>query len=403
MPVNPLISMKSTAQHILFSALLVGSAIIPTIAGAQAPQREYTLFEGANIGVNLDKSVYPVRDVFGASWVIDINGQEKAVSAKEAPVDLKITPALKMTEQSATIAGFKREPGYSFANDPAVRLTRGMSVAADVNAGYQAAANQASAVNPTAISASSPTSNAGGADDAQVAAANAMSAAQISSANSGADASTALQEKNATSEGYDAMNIEFEVSSAKPLADPYIVTMIKFHPKNSGPGIVQSMVYAKALNPIDDHPTKIKFAQEGFPFDYQVVDFQLHLYNHGIEVATNISPKRQEMTPEQAFEYVKTTYITAHKTSTLPASPVMGELPPDLSSQLAAGKYNEQIYVKVSKDGLADEAYSDAACTDKIADPYLETVVRSIRFKPALEQGKPVDGVATLNLSRLRV
>lgn len=230
-----------------------------------------------------------------------------------------------------------------------------------------------------------------------------MAAANVSSATSGADASAALQEKNATSEGYDAMNIEFEVSSAKPLQDPYIVTMIKFHPKGSGPGIVQSMVYAKALNPIDEHPSKIKFAQEGFPFDYEVVDFQLHLYNHGIEVATNISPQRQEMTPEQAFEYVKTSYITAHKTSTLPAAPVMGELPSDLSTQLAAGKYSEPIYVKVSKDGLANQAFSDAACTAKIEDPYLLSVVRSIRFKPALDDGKPVDGVATLNLSRLRV
>ncbi len=376
---------------------------MPTVAGAQSTHREYTLFEGANIGVNLDKSVYPVRDVFGASWVIDINGQDKAVSAKEAPVDLKITPALKLTEQSATIAGFKREPGYSFANDPAVRLTRGMSVAADVNAGYQAAANQAAAINPASVSVSSPTSKAGGAADAQVQNANALSSANIASANAGADASTALQEKNATSEGYDAMNIEFEVSSAKPLTDPYIVTMIKFHPKGSGPGIIQSMVYAKALNPIDEHPAKIKFAQEGFPFDYEVIDFQLHLYDHGVEVATNISPNRQEMTPDQAFEYVKTSYITAHKTSTLPAAPVMGELPPDLSSQLAAGKYSEPVYVKVSKEGLANEAFSDAACTAKIDDPYLETVVRSIRFKPALEDGKPVDGVATLNLGRLRV
>jgi hypothetical protein len=377
--------------------------MMPTVAGAQSTHREYTLFEGANIGVNLDKSVYPVRDVFGASWVIDINGQDKAVSAKEAPVDLKITPALKLTEQSATIAGFKREPGYSFANDPAVRLTRGMSVAADVNAGYQAAANQAAAINPASVSVSSPTSKAGGAADAQVQNANALSSANIASANAGADASTALQEKNATSEGYDAMNIEFEVSSAKPLTDPYIVTMIKFHPKGSGPGIIQSMVYAKALNPIDEHPAKIKFAQEGFPFDYEVIDFQLHLYDHGVEVATNISPNRQEMTPDQAFEYVKTSYITAHKTSTLPAAPVMGELPPDLSSQLAAGKYSEPVYVKVSKEGLANEAFSDAACTAKIDDPYLETVVRSIRFKPALEDGKPVDGVATLNLGRLRV
>jgi hypothetical protein len=147
----------------------------------------------------------------------------------------------------------------------------------------------------------------------------------------------------------------------------------------------------------------VKFAQEGFPFDYEVIEYQLHLYNHGVEVATNISPKREEMSPDQAFEYVKNSYITAHKTATLPAAPVMGELPPDLGSQIAAGKYGEPIYVKVSKEGLADQSYSDAACTAKIDDPYLASVVHSIRFKPALQQGTPVDGVATLNLSRLRI
>jgi hypothetical protein len=146
----------------------------------------------------------------------------------------------------------------------------------------------------------------------------------------------------------------------------------------------------------------VKFEQDGFPFDYEVVDFQLHLYNHGVEVATNISPKRQEMNPDQAFDYVRTTYISSHKTATLPATPVMGELPPDLGSQVAAGKYGEPIYVKVSKDGLADQAYSDAACTAKIDDPYLAKVVQSIRFKPALEQGQPVDGIATVNLSRFK-
>jgi hypothetical protein len=394
--------MKPIFQNLLVTGLLAFGAMVPVVTRAQAPQREYTLFEGANIAVNLDKSVYPVRDVFGASWVVDINGQEKEISAKTGPVDLKITPALKLTEQSATIANFKREPGYSFANDPSVKLTRGMSVAADVNAGYQAAANQAAAASPTSLSASSPTSKGGGDSETMVQSANVAGANLVASASSGAAAATELAERNATSEGYDAMDIEFEVSSQKPLQDPYLVTMIKFHPKGSGPGVIQSMVYAKALNPIDAHPTKVKFSQEGFPFDYEVVDFQLHLYNRGVEIATDIAPKRQEMTPDQAFNYVKDSYITAHKTSTLPAAPIMGELPPDLSAQLAAGKYAEPIYVKVSKDGLADQAYSDAACTNKIEDPYLETVVKSIRFKPALTQGQPVDGVATLNLGRLK-
>lgn len=376
--------------------------MIPASAGAQTPAREYVLFEGANIAVHLDTSNYPVRDVSGASWVIDINGQDKAVSAKDAPIDLKITPSLKLTEESATISDFKREPGYTFANDPAVKMTRGMNAAADVNAGYQAAASQASAINPVAIRTDSATSSGSGDSAAVLAASSTKAADTISSATAGSDASSALQGTGTTSAGYDAMNIEFGISSAKTLQDPYIVTMTKFHPKGSAPGVIQSMVYAKALNPIDAHTTRVKFAQEGFPFDYEVVDFQLHLYNHGVEVATSIAPKRREMTPDEAFDYVKTSYITSHKSATLPASPIMGELPPDLSSQLAAGKYGSPIYVKVSKDGLADQAFSDAACTNKIEDPYLDTVVRSIRFKPALSQGQPVDGVATLNLSRLK-
>jgi hypothetical protein len=200
-----------------------------------------------------------------------------------------------------------------------------------------------------------------------------------------------------------AMDIEFQVSSPKDLQDPYLVTMTKFHPRGSDPGVAQSLVFAKALEPIGPSPTKVKFTEEGFPIDYQVTEFHLHLYNHGIEVATNVSDKRQEMTPEQAFEYVRTSYLDAHKTATMRAAPVMGEFPPDLRAQLALGKYAETIYVKVSKDGLADEAFADAACSKKIDDPYLDSVVRTVRFKPALEEGKPVEGVASLNLSQLRI
>jgi len=80
---------------------------------------------------------------------------------------------------------------------------------------------------------------------------------------------------------------------------------------------------------------------------------------------------------------------------------VMGELPADLAGHIASGKYPETIYVRVSKDGLADDAFADVACSKKIEDAYLESVVRSIRFKPALDGGKPVDGVASLNLRRL--
>jgi hypothetical protein len=68
-------------------------------------------------------------------------------------------------------------------------------------------------------------------------------------------------------------------------------------------------------------------------------------------------------------------------------------LPAELPARLAAGKYAETYFVKVSKDGLAEEAYIDVTCSRKVEDPFIRTVVKSLRFKPALTHGEPVDGV----------
>ncbi len=399
MPLRIELPGKTIAARCLIGAIAICGAVIPATAGAQDAQKAYTLFMGADISVDIAKTIYPVRDVNGSSWVVDMNGQEKVVSGKEGPINLKIVPALKMTEVSATIGKFKREPGYSFANDPSVKMARELNQAATVNVGYQSAASQANAINPAVVTtASAAGSHTAGTTNIQ---AQDSSGDASQSAAAGAAASVNLQGKQEAA-GYDAMTVEFEVSSAKPLEDPYVVTMTRFHPRGSEPGTVQSLVYAKALDPLRAEPTKVHFSEEGFPFDYEVVDFQLHLYNGGIEIATNVAEKRTVMNPDQAFEYVKRTYIEAHKSDTMHAVPVMGELPADLASHVASGKYDGTIYVKVSKDGLADEAFSDIACSKKIDDPYLESVVRTIRFKPALADGKPVEGVASLNLSRLR-
>jgi hypothetical protein len=167
--------------------------------------------------------------------------------------------------------------------------------------------------------------------------------------------------------------------------------------------MVQNMVYAQSLHPIDEHLSHVHFVEEGFPFNYELIDFQLHIYNKGEEIATNIAADRVELTREEAFEYVKIEYIGAHPKDTLPAAPAMAKLPADLPAKLAAGKYAAAFYVRVSKDGLADEAFSDPACTRRIDDPYLDSVVKRVRFKPALNNGKPVEGVATLTLGKLAI
>jgi hypothetical protein len=197
------------------------------------------------------------------------------------------------------------------------------------------------------------------------------------------------------------MEVAFDVSAVKPLNSPYLVIITRFHDKDGQPGTVRSLVYAQALNPIGPQAKRIHIEEGGFPPGFELRNYQLHLYNHGEEVATNLSSKRVALTRDEAFEYVKLEYVAAHKDATLPPVAAMGKLPADLPSRLAGGQFGQTLYVKVSKDGLANEAFLDEACSQRVKDPYLESVVRDLRFKPALENGKPVDGVAPLKLDQL--
>jgi hypothetical protein len=439
----PTDSQSSSAFKTDVSRAAVTTMPAYTVEEAQSA-KTHTLFMGADISINLDKDLYHVKDVWGSNWVIDINGREKEISARQAPLNLKITPSLKLTETSATIVGFKRVQAYSYANDPSVRLTRGLNQSAvmnnDLMAVAQNAQNRVDALNNKEFAQFA-------ASDDQFSANAMMLTAQYAYSNSHKDggmsashtplpsptAPTAVQNPFGTGDimaaalntaavsaarqtangnepvgkistgGLDAMDIEFDIRSGKPLRNPYVVTMTRFRTAGAKAGMIQNLVYAKSINPIDEHLSHVHFTEEGFPFNYELIDFQLHVYNRGEEVATNIAADRVELTRDEAFEYVKMEYIGSHLKDTLPAAPAMARLPADLPPKLAQGRYSTAFYVKVSKEGLADEAYSDPRCTQRIDDPYLDSVVKRVRFKPALNVGKPVDGIATINLGKLPI
>lgn len=406
--------------------------------------KTHTLFMGADISVNLDRDIYPVRDVAGTSWVIDINGKDKVVSAKKGPLNLKITPTLKLTEVAATIVGFRKETAYSYNNDPNVLLTRGLSASASMNAdllalqanaehiadaisnkafgdmgALAASDNQFSdaALRSSMASRSTPdvvpkggfnASNVGAFIAQYGAAASASQAGMVAFAQKGA-VSAANQTTNGNepvgtlvTKGHDAMDVDFDIASAHPLKNPYIVTMARIRTPGSKPGYVQNHIYARALDPIDEHFSHVHFSEEGFPFEYELVDFQVHLYDRGVEIATNLAANRVELTRDEAFEYVKMEYVSAHKGETLPAVAVMGRLPAELPNRIATGKYTGTYFVQVNKDGLGREVYEDRLCTKKVDDAFLASVVAGLRFKPALSGGTPVDGVASLNLTKLQ-
>jgi hypothetical protein len=437
------------------AARLVSAAVLVAVAaplrGADAEEKPpvvmqsvvvseaktHSLFMGADISVDFQKDLRPVKDVFGASWVILVDGQERHISTKEATVGIQCTPSLKLTDTFATVAHFMKTPGYSFENDPSYKITKGLTRAAVTSSMLQGVAQdrqdredtiQNKALGPASVFAQSdqqfgsdaimhtaqitgaivhyPKAEPGSRGppaNPLVPTALPPVQAEINDAFAMAASATEALPGQVTSLGHDAMDVAFDVSSNKPLRNPYVVTIARFHPKGTKPGIVQNLVYAQALDPIDAHPVRVQFEETGYPPEYELLDFQFHLYDKGKEVATSVSDKRVDMTRDEAFEYVKMEYMSVHRSDTLPPVPVMGNLPADLPTKIAIGKYPDTFFVQVTKRGLPGDLFADDACTRPISDPYLETAVRGLLFKPALAHGKPVEGVAAVNLAKLQI
>lgn len=374
-------------------------------AGAEAEARTHTLFMGADFDVQSNKVFHRVRDVSGGSFVIKVNGEEVLVPMNQAPVEFRIQQSLKLTENSATIGDLKGERAYSPANDPVKKFVREQPGGATHLQSSQAAMGSTMAQRDLGIAKSSGSPANIVAQVQQQA--NSVSAsyssalsAEGSDFNNVGSYSAKLQEELAK-KLFDAMDVTFEVASPQPLNSPYVVIVAQYRERDERPGIAHNWIYARTLEPIDSKPRKVRLLQGGLPPGFELLNFKLHLYDRGQELATNVADKRVPLTRDEAFLYLKIDYVSSHKEATLPPTAAMGKLPADLRSRLTSAQFAHTFFVKVSKDGLPGEVFLDEACAQKADDSYLLSVIRDIRFNPALDKGRAVDGVARLNFDSL--
>jgi hypothetical protein len=364
---------------------------------------------GADLDVQLNKVAYHVLDVSGGSFVIKVDGKDLLVPMYEGPVSLRVAHSLKLTEACASIADLKGERAYTPGNDPVRKYMaqQGQAVASQdaiAIAGWNVVYAQRMAnANARAAAAGQEGGFPVGSD---LAAAqrqyNAVNAAALS--DFGNNSALVGKMQSELDQGlFDAMDISFKVSTEKPLNSPYVVVVAQYREPNKPPGALHSWIYAKALEPIDSKPRTVRILQGGFPQGFELEKFQVHLYNRGQELATNVADKRVPLTRDEAFQYVLIDYVSSHKGASLPATPAMGKLPADLRTRLDSGQLAQFFYVKVSKNGLPGEAYVDESCSHKVDDPYLQSVIRDLRFNPALEKGRPVEGIALFKLGDLRM
>jgi len=393
-------------------SLSAGAARAGVESAAQGP-KDYTLFLGTDLALTTKEGTFPVWDVSEGSWVVKANGAPVVVGTKDGPTQIRMKTGMRLTAASATIANLKKEPEFTPENDPYTKFTRATNQAAAEYAQSQFASNFGAAlishydaatgesVDPSGMAISGGAQAAG---NPAAAAAFGEAAGWQNSANVAGGASPGqltATGSNPDVEAYDALDVTFDVSSPKQLSRPYVVIICTYHVRGAPADAVHDWIHARPLNVVDSNPQHVHFLAGGFPPGYELRSFELHLYNFGSEVATNVSPKRVEYTMDEAFDFYRSQYLSSHKNATLPAVPAMGRPPADLPGRLAQGLVAKTLYVRVSRDGTASEAFLDEACTQRDDDPYVGSLIRDIRFKPALEKGEPVEGVAKLMLDRL--
>lgn len=382
-----------------------------TPAGSGATVK--VLFMGTDVGVWHQRSFRRVLTVEGSSFVLDVDGRRVRVPIEDRSLRFKLEPSLKLADASASVAKLKGERAYAPGSDPRRKYDSASGAAAGAAAVADLATAQVAFAQETyAIAVGA--ANAPGAQPGAVMAAE-IAGARLADANAalGPALDQGRSEMNNpaafvdrpqaehAAENYDAMAVEFELSSEVPLARPHLVVLTRYRERGAPPGSEQSMIYARSLDPIDTRPRKIAVRQPGYPKGFELEEYRLHLYNDGVEVATNVSSRRVPLAADEAFQYLVMEHISANKQATLPAVPLVGQLPTDLRTRLTAEQFGRTYHLKVAKDGRALGAYLDKNAARAVEDAYLAAVLRRILFKPALTQGRPVESVCAIRLADL--
>jgi hypothetical protein len=399
--------------------MLAGALLLPAglFAEEQSPPekkepvRTHVLYMGANLEVKQEKKFYRVEDVVGSEFMIRINKKEVYVPTRQRTTGLKVDYDLKLSDTNVQLAELAAGPGYTPGNDPKLKFDRASGAAGGAMAVQNLAYGEMFQAEYALMA-----SQAGGGGDGPGAAAAVQANKELQDAVNAAtaklDATTLtmsqsryntgeqadLMQKELAEGNYDAMDVSFKISSPVELDDPYMVILFKFLERGAKPGDEGMLIYAKALDPLGLKPQYIRVREGGMPVGFKYLDAQVHIYNHGQEVATNLASKRVDLTRDEARQYILIEHLAANKGDTVPASVMRGTLPRARRAELSLDQMNRTAYVKLSPDAQVLGVYQDEACQLALEDERYLTVVGEVLFKPALYKGKPVEGVARLRL-----
>ncbi|HVT74001.1 MAG TPA: hypothetical protein VHD61_12775 [Lacunisphaera sp.] len=396
--------------------LLAGAGFAPAAetthpAPPSAPGQ--VLFMGTDLMLQYEKKLYRVEDVEGSAFRIKVDGKDVYVPTQRRAIGLHVDADLKLAGLSVQLDELHAAEGYTYGNNPLRKLeeaNRNQMVTSD-RQDYAVAGIDHSEANLVAVKEMAAHGGFGTPErtEREIATAEAQVRdsyhySDYSTIAAGSDSSSigAGAQRMAEAKGqFDAMEVSFKISSPVELKQPYMVILYRFHDPAAKPGVNGLAIHAQALEPIDSTPRYVHVLRGGLPVGFKYVDSEVHIYNRGREVATNLSGKRVNLTRAEAQQYLVMNHVGAHKGATLPPAAVAGTLSLARRDSLTPAQLTRTVYVKVDSDGTLRGAFKDRDCQSPVEDAGLNAALDEVFFAPALEAGKAVEGVARMRLADL--
>lgn len=388
---------------VVAGAALVARAVEPIPVAAAAEATPQVLFMGTDVVILKDRDFHRVVAISDGAYVIEQRGRLVRVPLASRDIRLKVEPSLKLSGVSVDVDKLRTAQGYTPATDP----RRKRLAAAGQAAGSAAAVDLATDTLITATAAQQNVFITGTGPQETLSALG-----QQTATAEGARLSVASQQVSAadqadrlvgdlTEERYDAMEVDFELSSETPLADAAVVVVMRYRHRGAPRGMERDMIHAQSLDGLDRTPRKISVRQGGFPAGFVLDEVQVHVYDGGREVASNVAPKRVALGREDAFQYLLMEHVSANRGRSVAAAPALGSLSAEQRAAIPPDQLERTFHVKVGKDGRPLGTYADADLRVRVEDGPVTEALAQILFTPALENGRPVDGVAAVRLDRL--
>jgi hypothetical protein len=412
---NPLIRLVLRAGSTLaFSAVPFSAALLAQDANPQpAPgavnpngvlvhqTRPYVLFMGADVAVEQDKVFRPIKEV--TSTVVVINADGKPVNVPLAGrLNLQVRKDLKVSASSVAVADLASERVYSQKTDPFRKLESYNNAAAGAG-DVEDLARMQLLKDVMAFGANPPPGPSQAQEQAKL-------VADQAAVNLASDQTTAavhmlgpVAAKYAGTDGagaFDAIRVSFTVTPKTEMAEAYVAIIAQIRDPSNKSGNDEAWIHVQTLGALTAGATRrVGVYEEGLPAGYALDKCEVHVYDGPNELATNLSDKRVLLTKDEMLDFRVIEYISANNGRTLPAAPAM--FAKDLRSSLSPAQLNQACFVRVAKNGRVAATFVDKEGTQPLQDSELDAALKGLRFKPAIDAGKPVESVVAIRLGAL--